>query len=261
MSEFDDYSTKYPSCAMRREDGILEVRLHTDGGPFQWGLGPQAELVQAFSDIGADRGNRVMILTGTGDEFSGPYQSTTQTVYNAGGVSITSEGLEKVHWNAKRLMTHLLDIEIPIIAAVNGPAKRHCELALMSDIVIASDTATFEDTAHFELGSQVPGDGMAVVLTQIMGLNRARYLMLTGQVIGAEEAMRIGMVSEVMPLERLNGRAWELARKLAKKPDLLLRYSRVVLTQPLRDGVNETVHYHLGLEALSSLQSHGGEKA
>lgn len=261
MSELAEYADRYPSLIMTREDGILHVRLHTDGGPFQWGLGPQRELVDAFTDIGADRGNRVMILTGTGDEFSGPYQSTTQTVYNAGGVSITAEGLDRVHWNAKRLMTHLLDIEIPIIAAVNGPAKRHCELALMSDIVIASDTATFEDTAHFHLGSQVPGDGIAVVLTQLLGLNRARYFMLTGQVIDAEEALRLGLVSEVMTAEKLDARAWELARQLARKPDLLLRYSRVVLTQPLRDGMLENTQYHLALETLSSLQSHAGEKA
>lgn len=260
MSDFDEYSTKYPSLAMRREDGILEVRLHTDGGPFQWGLGPQAELVKAFVDIGADRGNRVMILIGTGDEFSGPYQSTTRTVYTQGGVPITSEGLDRTHWNAKRLMTRLLDIEIPIIGAVNGPAKRHCELALMSDIVIAADTATFEDTAHFELGSQVPGDGIAMVLIELLGLNRARYLMLTGQVLDAAQALELGLVSEVMPLEKLSDRAWELARQLSRKPDLLLRYSRIVLTQPLRDRINETVVYQLGLEALSSLQSHAGEK-
>ncbi len=261
VTEFEEYSGRYPSVVMRRVDGIVEVRLHTDGGPFQWGLGPQAELVDLFHDIGADRGNRVMILTGTGDEFSGPYQSTTQTVYNAGGVSISAEGLDRVHWNAKRLMTRLLDIEIPIIAAVNGPAKRHCELALMSDIVIATPEATFEDTAHFELGSQVPGDGMAVVLTQIMGLNRARYLMLTGQVITADQALTIGMINEIVPHHTLNQRAWELARQLATKPDLLLRYTRIVLTQPLRAGITEDIQYHLALETLSSLQSHAGETA
>ncbi len=110
-----------------------------------------------------------MILTGTGDEFSGPYQSTTQTVYNQGAPRSPPRASSRCTGTPSASMTHLLDIEIPIIGAVNGPAKRHCELALMSDIVIAADTATFEDTAHFVLGSQVPGDGMAVVLSQLAG--------------------------------------------------------------------------------------------
>lgn len=260
MSAFEEYSQRYENIAMERRDGILRVALHTGGGPLRWSLQAQGELVQAFTEIGADRGNRVMILTGTGEEFSGPHQSATQTVYNQGGVSITAEGLDRVHWNAKRLMTRLLDIEIPIIGVVNGPAKRHCELALMSDIVIAADDATFEDTAHFDLGSQVPGDGIAVVLTQLLGLNRARYLMLTGQVLTVEEAHRIGLVSEVLARETLEARSWELAELLARKPDLLLRYTRIVLTQQLREGLNESLHAHLALETLSSLQSHAHEK-
>jgi enoyl-CoA hydratase/carnithine racemase len=260
LSDFTDYSERYNCLRMERHDGVLHARLHTDDGPFQWGLGPQGELVRAFTDIGADRQNRLIILTGTGDEFSGPYQSSTRTVYNEGGAAITAESLDRVHWNAKRLMTRLLDIEVPIIGVVNGPAKRHCELALMSDIVLAADDATFEDTAHFEYGSQVPGDGMAVVLSVLMGLNRARYLMLTGQVITAQQALSMGLVAEVMPRENLEARSWELARKLAAKPDLLLRYTRIVLTQPLREAMTENLQYHLALETLSSLQSHAHER-
>lgn len=259
MSDFDQYATRYECVVLERRDGILRVRLHTNDGPFRWGLGPQRELVRLFTDIAADRENRIMILTGTGDEFSGPQQSTTQTVYSEGGASITPESLDRVHWNAKRLMTRLLDIEIPIICAVNGPAKRHCELALMSDIVIAADDATFEDTAHFDLGSQVPGDGIAVVLSQLMGLNRARYFMLTGQIISAQRAFELGMVSEVMPRDGLQARAQELAELLAKKPELLLRNTRIVLTQPLRESMIENLQYHLALETLSSLQSHAHE--
>ncbi len=260
MVPFSEYATRYRCLAMERRDGILQVSLHTNGGQIRWGLGPQRELVEAFVDIGADRENRVIILTGVGDEFSGPHQDPNRTVYNQDGVAITAESLDRVHWNAKRLMTRLLDIEVPIIGVVNGPAKRHCELVLMSDIVIAADDATFEDTAHFHLGSQVPGDGIAPVLSMLMGLNRARYLMLTGQVITAAEALQWGLVSEVMPRERLLPRAWELARQLAQKPDLLLRYTRIVLTQPLRVALAESIQYHLALETLSSLQSHAHER-
>ena len=91
----------------------------------------------------------------------------------------------------------------------------------MCDIVIASDDASFEDTAHFKLADQTPGDGIGLVYTMLLGLDRARYFMLTGQVIGAQEAKISASVSELIR-EKLLPRAWELA-------DLLLRYTRVAL--------------------------------
>ena len=72
MSKFDEYSASYRFIRMQRRSGILEMTLHTDDGPLQWNLDAQVEFVRAFTDVGADRENRVVILTGTGNEFSGP---------------------------------------------------------------------------------------------------------------------------------------------------------------------------------------------
>jgi enoyl-CoA hydratase/carnithine racemase len=155
-------------------------------------------------------------------------------------------------------MTALLDIEVPMIGVVNGPAKRHAELALMCDIVIAADDATFEDTAHFHLGGIVPGDGINIVYTLLMGLNRARYLMLTGQVLTAKEAKDMGLVAELLPRDRLHARAWELARQLAKKPDTLLRNTRIVLTHPLKKLMDEGLQYFFALETLAALDQRQG---
>ena len=99
----------------------------------------------------------------------------------------------------------------------------------------------------------MPGDGINVVYTMLMGLNRARYLMLTGQVLTAAEAKDIGLVAELMPREKLLPRAWQLAEQLAKKSDMLLRYTRMVLTHPLRKQLDEGLQYFLALEALSTL--------
>ena len=184
MAGFDQYSKSYRFLKLERRDGILQMTVHTDGGPLRWGLEPQAEFARAFAEVGADRENRVIILTGTGDEFSGPRLDPDAKFFH--GAKLTPEGIYHVFWNAQRLVHSLLDIEVPIIAAVNGPAMRHADLALMSDIVIAADDVTFEDTAHFTNGSIVPGDGINVVYTLLLGLNRARYLMLTGQVLRGE---------------------------------------------------------------------------
>ena len=72
MSSFDEYANKYKTARMERRNGVLQVTLHTDGQSLRWGFLPHGELPEAFHDIGTDRENRVVILTGTGAEFSGP---------------------------------------------------------------------------------------------------------------------------------------------------------------------------------------------
>ena len=99
-----------------------------------------------------------------------------------------------------------------------------------------------------------PGDGINVLYTMLMGINRARYLMLTGQVLGAKEAKEIGLVAEVHPRDKLLPRAWELARQLAQKPEMLLRYARAVWrTHPMRRLLEDGMPYYLAMEALSTL--------
>ena len=251
MSKFDDYSSSYRFIRMERRGGILQMTLHTDGGPLQWNLDAQVEFIRAFTDVGADRENRIVILTGTGNEFSGPRLDPDTPFFH--GAKLTPGGVYEVFVNARKMVNAVLGIEVPMIAAVNGPAKRHADLALMCDIVIAADDVTFEDTAHFHNGGIVPGDGINVVYTMLMGLNRARYLMLTGQVLNAREAKDIGLVAELMPREKLLPRAWQLAEQLAKKSDMLLRYTRMVLTHPLRKQLDEGLQYFLAMEALSTL--------
>ena len=251
MSKFDDYSRSYRFIKMERRGGILQMTLHTDGGPLQWNLDAQVEFVRAFTDVGTDRDNRIVILTGSGNEFSGPRLDPDTPFFH--GAKLTPGGVHEVFVNARKMVNAVLGIEVPMIAAVNGPAKRHADLALMCDIVIAADDVTFEDTAHFHNGGIVPGDGINVVYTMLMGLNRARYLMLTGQVLNAREAKDIGLVAELMPREKLVPRAWQLAEQLAKKNDMLLRYTRMVLTHPLRKQLDEGLQYFLAMEALSTL--------
>jgi len=251
MSKFDNYSMSYRFINMERRGGILQMSLHTDGGPLQWNLDAQVEFVRAFTDVGADRENRIVILTGTGNEFSGPRLDPDAPFFH--GAKLSPAGVHEVFVNARKMVNAVLGIEVPMIAAVNGPAKRHADLALMCDIVIAADDVTFEDTAHFHNGGIVPGDGINVVYTMLMGLNRARYLMLTGQVLNAREAKDIGLVAELMPREKLLPRAWQLAEQLAKKNDMLLRYTRMVLTHPLRKQLDEGLQYFLAMEALSTL--------
>lgn len=248
-SDFGAYSTKYQNIRMRRDDGILELTVHTDGGPLKWGRLPHAELEDAFLNIGRDRDNKVVILTGTGDEFSGPriQDTTANRTYHRH----SPEEWAELAWESKGLLVNLLSIDVPMIAAVNGPAARHPELPAMCDIVLASPHASFQDSAHFQ-GGLVPGDGVHVVFSMIMGLNRARYFLMTGQILGAEEAKAVGLVNEIVPAEALLPRAWEWAATLMKQPELNRRFARTLITEQLRRQINDLLPYGLALEALAA---------
>lgn len=250
MSAFDTYATRYSCIQMRREDGILEMRLHTDGGPLRWGLIPHGELPDAFNEVGRDRDNRVVILTGTGDEFSG-VRATPGTRSLAQG--LTANAYDRVHWEGRALLMNLLNIEVPVIAAINGPAWRHAEIPLLSDIVLAADTAAFQDSAHFPSG-MVPGDGMHIVMPMLLGLNRGRYFLLTGQTLSAQEAKELGLVAEILPPEQVLARAWEHARELTRKPTLLLRYTRLMFTEYVRRRMQDLLGYGLALEGLALME-------
>jgi len=247
MATFDQYADKYQTVKMERRDGILQVTLHTNDGPLQWGSLPHEELPQVFRDIGSDRENRVVIMTGTGNSFSGPRGSAQ------GRPRRTPLEWDKTYWEGKHLLMNLLDIEVPMISAINGPALRHSELPLLCDIVLASEDTVFQDSGHFMSGL-IPGDGMHVVYPMLLGMNRGRYFLLTGQTIDARKALELGLVAEVLPREQLLPRAWELAEQLAQQPPLVLRYSRALLTQHIKRLMHDLLGYGLALEGMGSAQ-------
>jgi enoyl-CoA hydratase/carnithine racemase len=247
MATFEEYAHKYQTVQMERRDGILQLTFHTNGGPLQWGMVPHREFAEAFRDVGSDPENKVVIMTGTGDAFSGPRPTPQARMRSTPGQ------WDRVYWEGKQLLMNLLDIEVPMISAINGSALRHSELPLLCDIVLAAEDTTFQDSGHFVNGL-IPGDGMHIVYPLLLGLNRGRYFLLTGQTLSAREARDLGLVNEVLPRQQLLSRAWELAQQLAQQHPLVLRYSRVLLTQYLKRQMHDLLGYGLALEGLGSAQ-------
>jgi enoyl-CoA hydratase/carnithine racemase len=171
----------------------------------------------------------------------GPYSGTYMD-------RIIKEGTDLLH--------HLLDIEVPVVGVVNGHAFIHAELPLLGDVVLASETARFADKAHFP-GGAVPGDGVHVLWPMWLGPNRARYFLIMGQEIDAREALQLGLVGEVVPPERLLPRAWEIARYIITRPDLVCRYTRLALIQDIKRRLLNDLGHGLMAESMAVMSING----
>jgi enoyl-CoA hydratase/carnithine racemase len=146
---------------------------------------------------------------------------------------------------------NILDIEVPLIAAVNGPMRLHSEYILLADIVLATPSTVFQDNPHFDLGV-APGDGVHLLWQEVIGTVRGRYFILTRQELDAQTAKEWGAVNEVVPADKLMPRAREIAEGLAKLPPLTAKYTRIAMTQKLRRIIDEGVTLGLALEGISA---------
>jgi len=245
MNRFHAYRDGFPNARLNRsKSGVLEVALHTDGGTLVFNGHTHEQFVDLFHAIGSDPDNRVVILTGSGDAFM-------ETITPEGFDFFTPQGYDKIYREGRKVLMNILDIEAPLIAAVNGPARLHSEYILLADIVLATPSTVFQDKPHFELGI-VPGDGVHLLWQEVIGSVRGRYFILTRQELDAETAKEWGAVNEIVPSNELLPRAREIAEGLAKLPPLTTKYTRITLTQKLRRIIDEGVTLGLALEGISA---------
>ena len=254
MHRFDDYRDSFPNARLTRsKTGVLEVSLHTDGGTLVFNGHTHEQFVDLFHAIGSDPDNRVVVLTGSGTAFM-------ESISPEGFDFFTPRGYDKIYREGKKVLMNILDIEVPLIAAVNGPVRLHSEYVLLADIVLATPATVFQDRPHFDFGI-VPGDGVNLLWPEVIGSVRGRYFLLTRQELDVETAKDWGAVNEIVPADKLLVRAREIAEGLAKLPPLTTRYTRIALTQKLRRIIDEGVGYGLALEGISAADvARGGSK-
>jgi enoyl-CoA hydratase/carnithine racemase len=245
MANFETYKDLYPHAKLTRSPaGVLEIVLHTNGGTLVFNGYAHEEFVDLFHQVGQDTGNRVVILTGAGEAF-------IDRIKPDGFDFFTPQGYDKIYREGKKVLSNILDIPAPLIAALNGPTTVHSEYVLLADIVIATPDTIFQDKPHFAFGI-VPGDGIHSLWPEVIGSIRGRTFVLTQKVIDSEEARDLGVVSEIIPRDRLMPRAREIAAQLVALPPLTTSYTRIALTQKLRRIVDESVGYGLALEGISA---------
>jgi enoyl-CoA hydratase/carnithine racemase len=141
-------------------------------------------------------------------------------------------------------------LEVPVIAAVNGPAiGAGCDLSCMCDIRIAGEGAKFAES-FVKLGI-IPGDGGAWLLPRIVGFSKAVELSLTGDMIDAAEAKRIGLVSEVVPDAELMTKAKEIAAKIASNPPHAVRMTKRLLREGQTADLKNILELSAAMQALA----------
>jgi enoyl-CoA hydratase/carnithine racemase len=245
MTLFDAYRDSFPNARLTRSrSGVLEVALHTDGGTLIFNGHTHEQFVDLFRAVGSDPDNRVVILTGSGDAFM-------EKITLDGFDFFSPRGYDKIYREGKKVLMNILDIEVPLIAAVNGPVRLHSEYILLADIVLATPSTIFQDRPHFEFGI-ASGDGVHLLWQEAIGTVRGRYFILTRQELNAQTAMEWGAVNEILPADGLLPRAREIAEGLAKLPPLATSYTRIAMTQKLRRIIDEGVGYGLALEGISA---------
>lgn len=249
-THLDDYAETWQDYfAFKRENGVLEVRMHSEGGSARWDLELHKAFIPVFADIHHDPENECVILTGTGDSFLDTFDEDSWTRNDFRTEFEHRHGYDVFYLDQTKEPFALLNLEIPVIAAVNGPLFIHAELALLNDIVLASENTTMKDS-HFSGVGIVPGDGVQTLFRELLGHNRAKYFLYTGQTLDAQECLDLGLVNEVLPQDKLLDRAWELATDLFMTRDRIQRrVTRTLFIQPWRELFTKELAMGQGFES------------
>ncbi len=209
----------YETIQIEKSEGIAILRLNRPERLNAVNGAMHSELMQLFLDVQADSEVRAAVLTGAGRAFcaGGDF---------GGGSDMRSKSGLTMLQEARRIVDNLLDCEKPVIAAVNGAAAGlGATVALLCDVVIAAKNARIGDP-HVKMGITA-GDGGAVIWPLLVGVNRAKYMLMTGDLITADEAFQMGLVNKVVEEGEALNEATALARRLAAGAPFAVQSSKV----------------------------------
>jgi enoyl-CoA hydratase/carnithine racemase len=241
-----DYFAAYSHLKLSRDDkGVLVAEFHTNGGPYIMNAPGHTEFVDAFNRIGQDRENKIVIITGAGGSFIGDVD------WSSFG-DVTDPGIwSRIHDEGIQVLENITNIRVPVIAAIEGKAHIHSDYALLASVIVAAESATFEDVGHFAVGV-TPGDGIFTTWSYRAGPGRAEAFLLNPQPLPARTAHEWGVVAEVVPHGNALARARDLADLYLKAPEVTRRNTRIHFIQPLKERIVREVGYGLSLEGASS---------
>ena len=235
-----------------------DIELWTLSRPDRLNALPDPEDGSAFAAacdaVNADTTVRCVVLTGAGRAFSAggdlKAMRDRRDLFAGSGAEIRERYRRVVH----RIVRSLYGLEVPLIAAVNGPAMGlGCDIAGLADIRIASETASF-GVPFLKLGI-LPGDGGAWLMPRNVGYARAAEMLFTARTLDARTAMEWGLVSRVVAPERLMDEAMEIAGEVATQAPQALRMTKALLRQGRDATFDQILEMTASMQALAHLTS------
>jgi enoyl-CoA hydratase/carnithine racemase len=253
----------YEAIRIEREGGIVVLTLNRPDRLNAVNDTMHSELSTVFTDLQRDPESRVAVITGAGRAFCA-----------GGDITPTRAFTTKTGWTvmqeAERIVQSVLDLEKPLIAAVNGHAiGLGATLATLADVAFMASTARIGDP-HVKAALPA-GNGSAVIWPLVAGVNRAKYLLMTGEIITAEQALAYGLIHAVVEHHEVLGSALELARRLESGHATAIQSTKGIinrlikaaaaLTLPvglaLEEGAMQRPEYHEAIRALKAASSGG----
>jgi len=236
--------TKYKTIRIDRRGRILTLTLNRPDKLNAVDRAMHAELASIFEDAAMDADSDVVVFTGEGRAFSaGGDIAWMQTMID--------EGFEQTAHEARRIIFSLLDCEKPIIAKVNGHATGlGATMALFCDVIFAAESARIGDP-HVSIGLTA-GDGGAIIWPQLIGYARAKEYLMTGDLILATEAARIGLINHAVPSADLDARVDAFADRLAGGALTAIRTTKMAINIGLKQLAASILDASLALEGLSN---------
>ncbi|MCG8590876.1 MAG: enoyl-CoA hydratase-related protein [Proteobacteria bacterium] len=211
------------------------------------------EWTRLFRELKQEDAARAVLLIGRGRAFSAGGD------FNWFPTLKDLEALDHLRRDAKQLIWDLLDVELPIVAAVNGPAVGlGASIALLCDVIFMAENASVADP-HVRVGI-VAGDGGAAIWPLVLGPARAKEYLLTGDPVPAAAALELGLVNRVVPAAELESQALAFAERLAAGAPLALRYTKQAVNKLLKDALNTAFDTSTALEIVT-LQSEDHREA
>ena len=223
-----------PTLTHQKEENLIIIRIGVVKTPEEMDQ-LSGELRDLCEEITFSPDIRVVVLTGA-DKNSFSIEPDISPSH-----SEKDEDQEPGIWS---LTEPIAKLDLPVIAAMNGDATGPgLELALACDIRIGSEAARFALT-HIKSGL-MPGDGGTQRLSRLIGKGKAIEMILTGDRMDAQEALQLGLVNRVVPSEKLEETAMQMAREMASKGPIAVRYAK----EAINKGMDMTLEQGLRLEA------------
>ncbi len=265
---FEEYSEILKGCIqMKRERGILEARMHTNGGPVQWSAELHQGLHYFFNWAGRDPDNEVIILGGIGpDTFKGIGRTNEKGEWQpaiefASDPDVAWRMYEYQYYDGTNdIEGQVFDLEVPTIGVWTG-ATFHSDLVLFSDITLATEDA-WTTEMHFRT-NMVPGDGVQIAWRELMGRKRFAYAELTGEIITARKALKLGMINEICTdTEAAYKRAWEIADLIMQTGTRVTRrITTQILRQPWKEDIAKELRGSFATEMFVTATEHSPHEA